>query len=210
MLKYLEKELNKTNEEINEYLIYKQELETELTGLDETIEKMEEFMMTGKNNRPSIVIAILCTIFLVGTIPLAILAFYMLPVILLCDTAVGALDIYHIISMVKDKIKKINIQKSLGNRTINMQEKYYLSRESDDCANRLNGISTLLLMKDRDVKVLESIIKSDNMIEELKKYPDLLENALKYEFDEYLREVSHQPVDSIHLTSLGKMRKLER
>lgn len=210
MLKYLEKELNRTNEDIKYLSLEKEELENNIVEFEQIIDSIEQYIQLKKMNKMPIVIASLGTAFIVLTVPLIFLTFYMLPAVLICDITVGVIDINNFIMIIENKIKRGKIKRLLGNRDVTEEEKYSAQRDLDDSDMQLSGLSTILLMKERDADVLETIIQSNDWLEELKKYPHLIKSALNYEFGEYKREVESIPVQDIHLNSLGKIRKLER
>lgn len=210
MLKYLENELDRTNEEIKDIRSEKKNLEKQIDKLDNIIENIEQSILISEKNKPYKKVAGLSTIFILATIPFMSLAYCILPVILICDIALGALDIGNIIAIVKNNIENGKIKKSLGNREISKEEKYRIQRDIDEYDKQLSGTSLLLTMKERDLRILKSIIQSEDWLSELKKNPFLLKSALNYELNEYLREVSESRIADISLESLDKIKKLKK
>lgn len=210
MLKYLEKKLNKTNVEIQEFTLEKKKLEDKIIELDRIIDCLEVCMQIEEKNKPYKTVVALSIAFVLGTIPFMSLAYCILPVILICDITFGALGIGNLVSLFKNNIKKSKIKKFLGDREISTEEKYRVQRDIDESDKLLSGFSVILMMKERDASELKSIIQSDDWLEELKKYSFLLKEALNYEFDEYLRKLSEMPISNVHLNELGRVRKLER
>lgn len=199
MLKFLNKELDKLNHEIDELTLEKEEIIKKSEELGMMLKSVDRCKAVNEQIKVSGHRALLYTLFILGTIPVTCLAICILPAVLICDVAFGIVDIIELTSVVTNLVEKQKIKKRYGK--ITNEEIYEISRESDKCDDQYVGTSTLIMIKERDAEVLKSIINSDNVLEELKKYPSILRDCLENEFNEYLREVKSMKPENIHLTA---------